>query len=440
MKRDGLLQKIDLTTRRSRAMLCGIVVCFAILGGFPAAAATAVAQFQALQQSLVHDRRQKDWRTYLADAERMRAFLNDSPLSNLEVARAQLQHGNTAEAAKAAKRFVAMGQVSGILSTPSFVPLRPDLNEAENANRQPVLRAELAFVFSDRSLLPEDIDYDPGSRRFFVTSILQKKIVTIDARGTERDFAASPEHWPMVALKIDPKRRTLWATEVAFDGFAIVHKPDWGRSILLKYDLDRGVLLAQIEGPRHGNLGDMVLADNGDPIVSDGDGGGIYRTRDRRLKRIDRGDFVSPQTLAICPNSTAAFVPDYVRGTAVMDLTTGSIRWLSTQGRYDLDGIDGLYCRDNELVATQNGALPERVVSFALDSTSSAVVSQRVIQRGDSLGDPTHGVFIGSEFYYIANSGWDSLDERGSLKPSASLTPARIMRLDLSKQTPGEVE
>jgi len=123
-----------------------------------------------------------------------------------------------------------------------------------------------------------------------------------------------------------------------------------------------------------------------------------------------------------------------------MDLTTGSIRWLSTQGRYDLDGIDGLYCRDNELVATQNGALPERVVSFALDSTSSAVVSQRVIQRGDSLGDPTHGVFIGSEFYYIANSGWDSLDERGSLKPSASLTPARIMRLDLSKQTPGEVE
>ncbi len=413
--------------RRRRAILGGIAGVLAVLGSFSAEAANAVAQFQSLPQALVHDRAQKDWRPYLFDAERMRSFLNDSPLSNLEVARAQLELGNTGEAAKATTRFLAMGQTNAILSTPAFAPLMLGLNSAVQANRREVSHSHLVFTFSDRSLLPEDIDYDSRTGRFFVTSILQMKIVSVDAHGIVPDFATSPDRWPMVALKIDSRRRVLWATEVAFDGFASVPRSDWGRSVLLEYDLDHGTLLARIEGPPHGNLGDMVLAENGDPIVSDGDGGGIYRAHGGRLNRIDRGDFVSPQTLAICPNSANAFVPDYVRGMAIMNLSTGSVRWLKTQRRFDLDGIDGLYCRGTALMATQNGAAPERVVSFSFDSTSSKVESQRDIERGGTLGDPTHGVFVGGAFYYIANSGWNSLDEHGVVKPSVPLTQARVM-------------
>jgi hypothetical protein len=413
-------------------------VAIAILACFPAAASTAVERFQSVQKSLAHDRAQKDWRAYLADAQRLRTFLNDSPLSNLEVARAKLQLGDTDAAAVATKRFLAMGQVNAIPSTPSFAPIRPSLDATVKANQSPISRAQPAFVFSDRGLLPEDIDYDFKSRRFFVTSILQKKIVTMDANGAERDFAVSPDHWPMVAVKVDAGRRILWATEAAFDGFAIVPKSDWGRSVLLEYDLDRGTLISRIEGPPHSNLGDMVLAENGDPVVSDGEGGGIYRAHERRLDRIDRGDFISPQTPTICSASGIAFVPDYVRGLAMMNLTTGSVRWLSTQGRYDLDGIDGLYCRDNMLIAAQNGASPERVVAFELDGTGSKVIAQHIIERAGVLGDPTHGVFVGDAFFFIANSGWDSLDDQGRLKPGAPLTPGRIMRIDPAKAEFGE--
>lgn len=410
-----------------------IIVAGAILASLPAAASTAVEQVQSLQKSLIQDRTQKDWRAYLADAERMRAFLNDSPLSNLEIARAELQIGDAKAAAVATKRFLAMGQVNAILSSPEFAQIRSDLHDAMKANESVVSNARPAFVFSDRGLLPEDVDYDSKSKRFFVTSILQKRIVTMDANGAERDFAVSPDHWPMVAVKVDAGRRILWATEAAFDGFAIVPKSDWGRSVLLEYDLDRGTLISRTEGPPHSNLGDMVLAENGDPIVSDGDGGGIYRMHDGALTRIDHGDFVSPQTLAVCPHSAYAYVPDYVRGLAMMNLTTGSVRWLSTQGHYDLDGIDGLYCRDNTLIATQNGASPERVVAFELDRTGSKVISQRIIERAGGLGDPTHGVFVGDAFYFIVNSGWDSLDDQGRLKPGASLTPGGIMGVDLAK-------
>ncbi len=417
-----------------RKATCLVIGCaIAILGCFPAAASSAVAQFQTLQHSLMQDRAQKDWRAYLADAQRMRAFLNDSPLSNLEVARAELQVGDAKAAAAATGRFLAMGQVNAILSSPVFAQIRLGLEDAVKANEAAVSHARQAFAFSDRGLLPEDIDYDATSRRFFVTSILQKKIVTLDANGTQRDFAVSPDKWPMVAIKVDSGRRILWATEAAFDGFAIVPKRDWGRSVLLEYDLDRGALIARIEGPLHSNLGDMALAENGDPIVSDGDGGGIYRVHGRALTRIDHGDFVSPQTLAVCPHSAFAYMPDYVRGLATINLATGAVRWLSTQGLYDLDGIDGLYCRGDMLIAAQNGAAPERVVAFERDGAGSKIIAQHLIERAGALGDPTHGVFVGRAFYFIANSGWNSLDEQGRVKPDAPLTPARIVRLDLSQ-------
>ena len=86
----------------------------------------------------------------------------------------------------------------------------------------------------------------------------------------------------------------------------------------------------------------MALAANGDPIVSDGEHGGVYRvsSKTESVVRLDAGDFVSPQT----------------------------------------------------------------------------------------LGDPTHGVVVGDYFYYIANSGWDVLDEHGNLLEGKSLPVSSVMR------------
>jgi hypothetical protein len=106
---------------------------------------------------------------------------------------------------------------------------------------------------------------------------------------------------------------------------------------------------------------------------------------------------------------------------------------MSGEGRHALDGIDGLYWADGMLIATQNGASPERVVAFLLNSAEAKVTGERVIERStDSLGDPTHGVVVGTDFYYIANSGWDKLDEHGDLAQGKTATPARVMKVALS--------
>ena len=97
-----------------------------------------------------------------------------------------------------------------------------------------------------------------------------------------------------------------------------------------------------------------------------------------------------------------------------------------------LSGVDGLYFDQGWLILGQNGASPERVVRLLLDPTLSNVLSEQIIERATpTLGDPTHGVIVGDTFYYIANSGWNQLDDHGVLLPGASLTPARIMRFPL---------
>jgi len=389
----------------------------------------ATEAFQQLSESLASDKKRGDWTAFLADAQRLRVFLNGSPTSVLEVARAQLELGHTDAALNEARHFVAMGQTHPILDSPLFRPVRSAIDSRLQSNAAALSIARPAVPLSDPGLLPEDIDYDPRSKRFFVTSILEHNIVALDAAGHSKVFADSPDHWPMMALKIDTARRRLWATEVALDGFPDVASSDSGHSVILEFGLDKGALLAQYKGPPGSNLGDMALAHNGEPIVSDGNGGGVYRLHAGALQRIDHGDFISPQTIAICAGDRHAFVPDYVRGVAEFDLETGAVTWLPMENRHALDGIDGLYCHGSSLIAVQNGTSPARVVAFALDPSKAAILQQTAIERATStLGAPTHGVIVDGAFFYIANSGWDAIDEHGATKPSTRMTPAVIMR------------
>ncbi|MGC2768390.1 MAG: hypothetical protein WB607_23000, partial [Candidatus Acidiferrum sp.] len=100
-----------------------------------------------------------------------------------------------------------------------------------------------AFQLSDPNLLIEDVDYDPNTQRFFITSVREKKIVSVEASGASADFARAPDSWPMLAVKVDPSRRLVWATEVAMQGFNFAPESDWGRSAVLCYDLRSGKLL-----------------------------------------------------------------------------------------------------------------------------------------------------------------------------------------------------
>ena len=228
----------------------------------------------------------------------------------------------------------------------------------------------------------------------------------------------------------------MWATEVALQGFVFAPQADWGRSAVLCYDLKTGALLRRIEGPQGSSLGDMVLMPGGEVVVSDGDGGGLYRLSSgaSRLERVDNGDFISPQTPVMHPDGKHLLVPDYVRGLGVFEIASKKVQWLTTDGRFALNGIDGMYLYRTVLIAVQNGTSPERVVEFATENTMMSIASENVIERmTPNIGDPTHGVVVGNNFYYIANSGWDRIDDHGNTRSGAKLSAVRIMRFPLGR-------
>ncbi len=400
-------------------------------------AGTAREQHNSIYKALHDSHAAGDWAANLRAAKDFKAFTHGAPNSLLEAARADVHLGDLVAAMSELQQFVRMGQANDILLTsPDFATLRQqpeftDIAKRMKDNASPSTLAKAAFTLQDADLLPEDIDYDPNSKRFFITSVLEKKIISADAQGLTRDFARSPNHWPILAIKIDVARSKVWATEVALQGFTSVLKKDWGRSALLCFDLKTAKLLTRVEGPHGGALGDMTLSPAGDVVVSDGAGGGVYRlpVGAKALERLDSGDFVSPQTPVLLPDGNRLFVPDYARGIGILDIATKQVTWLSLDGRFAIIGIDGLYLDHQTLLAVQNGTSPERVTAFTMDDALTKIVAEKTIERATTtLGDPTHGVVLGSDFYYIANSGWNTLDDHGATTPSAKRTPAQIMR------------
>jgi hypothetical protein len=440
-------QKLN-STRSPPNIFRSILVATAILvtatPGFIAAASknepTATERLGIIRESLRQTHATKDTAAYLRNALTLRDFLNGSPNSILQLILAQLFAGKNDAAMQSFGLYVRMGQSNEeLLRSTQFDVLRTQpqysaLHAAMVMNDANKSAATKVFGLADAGLLPEDIDYDATTKLFYITSVLKKEILAVDMTGNARVFAMGPDKWPMMALKIDAQRHLLWATEVALDGFSWSPSEDWGRSAVLLYDLKSGNLLWRIEGPAHTALGDMTLMADGDAVVSDDDHGGVYRVRreTQQIERLDGGDFISPQTPARIPDSEQILVPDYARGVGILNLTTKNVTWIPMAGRYALSGIDGLYLCGHTLIATQNGTSPERVVQFELDRSFSHIVSESIIERSTrTLGDPTHGVVVDGQFYYIANSGWDTMDDHGKLKEGSMMSGALIMRAHL---------
>ena len=416
-----------------------IVAIIGLLLAAQPAATNVRDELAALRKQAHAEREAGDHAGYLRDTLKVRALLNNYPSAILSVARGYMEAGENEKALDALMEFADLGQADDAMldgSNKTFAALAgsPEYTavlEKFRRNEAPVSKAEKAFDLADAGLVAEDLDHDADLKSFLVTSVLKKKIIRVTRNGSAQDFAFSPSGWPMLAIKTDGKRNLVWATEVALDSFAVAPKADWGKSAVLCFDLKSGKLLSRVEGPPGAALGDMALDLEGNPIVSDGEKGGVYRLRNGKLQLINGTDFISPQSPAVSPDGRHAFVPDYLRGIGLLDLGTGEVRWLESNG-IALNGVDGLYFYRGSLFLTQNGTAPERVVRVRLDAAMTRVVSSEMIERATpTLDDPTHGVVVGDSFYYIANSGWSELDDHGQVKPGSKLTPAHIMLIKI---------
>ncbi len=380
----------------------------------------------------------KNYTEYRQILRRMLELAPGHPTLVYNLAGAGALLGDRRAAASGILRFAAMGLAAAAEDDTDFASVRSDPEFAAavgrmEENRRPVKSSDVAFRISDPALLAEDIAYDAETKSFYVSSIHRRKIIRIAPDGVVSDFIRAGQDgvWGMMALAVDAKRRVLWATTAALPQAEEYTSSDQGRSAALQYDLNTGRLLRRWDAPageRHA-LGDMTLDASGAPVLSDSSGALYTVSSDssRLVEIIPPGSLVSPQTPAVALDGRI-LVADYARGIASVDRKSRRVQWLRPARDVAATGVDGLYLRGRTLIALQNGTAPQRLVRLELDSGLRNIRRAEVLERNTpALNEPTHGVFVNEDFFYIGTSGWDQW-QAGARKPGDARSGPVILR------------
>lgn len=192
-----------------------------------------------------------------------------------------------------------------------------------------------------------------------------------------------------------------------------------------------------ISAPEGATVSDIAVGPDGEVYASDPIGGGIYRATPGAAvleTLVAPGSFRSPQGLAASMDGKHLYVSDYRYGLAMIDLASGDVSRLASDVPAALDGIDGLWLYEGELIAVQNGTSPMRISAFRLSEDGSRIIGHRVLEQAHpDWTEPLGGSIADGALYYVATGQWDRYD-KGRLRDGATAIPTMVRRLPLGKR------
>ena len=352
--------------------------------------------------------------------------------------------GDTAGALAALRHFAILGYTADLAADSDFVRLHgseayDELSRRLERNADPVVASQVAFELPERELLTEGIAHDAREDVFYVGSVHQAKIFRVTSAGVVSEFVSSVAGgWAPLGLRVDRKRGALWVASAALPQTAGYAPADSGRSAILRYDLRSGRLTARHDAPRDGTprlIGDLLVSSGGDVYASDSRAPVLYRLPaggDSLERFVESPLFLSAQGLALTPDERSLYVADYARGILRVDLRTRSVAPVEAADGVLALGIDGLYLHEGRLVGIQNGVTPHRVARFTLSPAGDRLIRVEVLERAHPRYDePTLGVLVGRELYYVANAQWERFAADGRITGPDSLRRPTVLRLRL---------
>jgi len=353
--------------------------------------------------------------------------------------------GDTTKALETLRRFAALGyfadvaadsDLAGLRGAPAFVEIRRALEE----NERPVVQSAVAFTLPERDLLTEGIAFDPRTRAFFVGSAHHRKVLRIDHSGRVSDFVTAERDglWAPLGMKVDAHRGVLWVAMAAIPQMLHYDSTAAGRSGLFRYDLATSKLTGEFliapDSVPH-LLGDLTISRAGDVYASDSRAPVVWQVRSgaHSIERfLESPLLLSAQGLALTPDERTLYLADYSRGMLKIDIRSRTVSLIPCRNGVLALGIDGLYLAGGKLIGIQNGVEPHRVVRLTLDARGDSLIEAEVLERRHPRhAEPTLGVVVGRDLFYIANSQWEKFGEIGTVERPQELMPPVILRLRL---------
>lgn len=297
---------------------------------------------------------------------------------------------------------------------------------AKLASREPrVRRASLEFPLTGhKDLVPEGIAYDPEGDVFYVSGIYRRKVVRVTPDGRITDFVAEGQDGMLggLGLEVDRARRLLWVISTTTKEMR-GHVPGVDQSMLAAYDLRDGTLVRKLDAAP-AMLNDLTLLDDGTIFATDMGRHKVVRLAPGADALEEFADgFRYPN--GITNDGTTLYVADFrgLHRILLADKTRTRIEVPNTL----LGGIDGLDFHQGTLIAIQNSLGNPRVIRLHL-----AENRVEVLEAKNPLFElPTTGAIRNGEYFFIANPGLRSFDEKGQIWPEERLLTPVMLRLHL---------
>lgn len=390
----------------------------------------------------------KDYKTMELRLAEALALRPAHPTALYNLGSAQALSGKAAAALDTLGTLANMGLTFDPSGDVDFSALASNARFAEvNArfvrNREPAGTAATLFRVFEPTFIPEGIAYDSDTGAYFLGGAHEREIVRMPRGGQNAQDFVTPGAgglWAPLGMQADPARRLLWVATAAIPEMRNAEAGELGRSAVLAYDLDSGLLRRRHVLPADGVehlLGDLQVLRSGIIYTTDSKAGVLYAlnsTSGKFTALSKPGQLASPQGLAISRDKKTLYVADYTQGLFAYDIEQERLSRLEVGANISVYGIDGLYWYENNLVAVQNGVRPHRVVRFKLDPAGRRVLHARVLAANlPEFDEPALGVVVGNRFSFVANSQWNRFDKQYKLPPKEQLRSPVVLRLSLDE-------
>jgi DNA-binding beta-propeller fold protein YncE len=268
---------------------------------------------------------------------------------------------------------------------------------------------EVITTNSERDLIPEGIAIDNKTGTIYVSSINRHKIISIN-NGKAKDFIKADQDGFMegLGLKIDEKRRWLWALSVLRDGSFFYSK-------VHAFDIATGKTMQQysIQDTIPHLFNDLAIAANGNLFITDTYFSAVYKVNPAAKKL----ELLICSSLLDYPNgltfgNNCLYIATYRNGLVLLDTTTKEIKKLGGVSDTTIAlGLDGLVFSNNTLTGVYNtGSTPGQncIIQYFLSANGDRVEREEILVQGhSSFADPTTAALFNKRLYVLANSHLD---------------------------------
>ena len=319
------------------------------------------------------------------------------------------------------------------------------LNDLMKEAGNPLGNPSVIATIDGQHAMPEALAYDGRDGRLFAGTIRTGEVLVRQGEDAEWQVFASSDTVPglmsVFDLLADEQRNHLWVATGAPSQYQQRSVSTFGRTGLIKLDLQTGELLAEhrvLPNPRLPHmLGAMTQAADGTIYAADTLSPFVFRLgpEDQRPE-IFLGNpmFTGLRGIALSADEQRLYLSDYELGVFFFELDERKRGFrIGIPENLNLGGIDGLYRWEDSLVAVQNGVYPQRIMRLDLDESGTRVanVAPLVVAQPE-FDTPTFGTIEENDLIFLAASHWSRVDSAG--RPiQRPLPDVPVMRVDVEE-------